>query len=337
MSWKHVQLVLESTRYKGPTKGVLLALTCHLNAKRIKSAADYEVWPGKKTLIRISGWGETTVEKAIRQLAKDGVVEILQVGVGKETSHYKLHLDKLVDRDAAQGGPGDDPQWTAEQPTVGRVATPNREVKPGIEKRTVEPEQLSTALAALSCSFKTTAKEQHPNLRGFAPEPPPGVSPAGPQGDDEMTRHSLRSSPSSVSPHAAIDDIWKVGELMIVLMNLEESWDRGAASNATEDYFKQNPDTDPFVLGHHMVWAFAKSNYWGKTLINPPEFYDHYDLIARQYEKFYSEREEKSRPERVWPTLKKLLAYRIKKQKEETTATVAAPMGDGRPVEIDEL
>jgi len=119
-------------------------------------------------------------------------------------------------------------------------------------------------------------------------------------------------------------------------MNLDDPCDAGGAHMDTEDYFAQNPETDPFMMGHHMVWALVKSNYWGREIINPAEFYDHYELIAKQYEKFYAEREPKHRPEKLWPTLKKLLAYRIKKQKEEA-AKVAAPVDAGEEIKVDGL
>lgn len=324
MSWKHVQLVLESTRYKGPTKGVLLALTCHLNADRIKSAADYEVWPGKKTLIRISGWGETTVEKAIGQLDKDGVVEILQVGVGKETSHYRLHLDKLVDRDATQGGPGDDPRGPGDDPGVGRETTPNREAGTGKEKSTEAGIQLDQpkAKTRVEILLEKPAPAKSNTAGTSSPHPNQEHTCPGPVGD-----RVGKPAPSERTPSCADPLGYKsVARLLLLLIP-----DMDRTSDEKENVFIQVREfckgKNPHLVGLTLAWAIRKSNYWSKRPMDPHEFIIPavYDEISKQYDRYHEERKPGKRPEDLWPDLKSLCEFwlkAVKKDEQEWEAKV---------------
>jgi hypothetical protein len=114
MGYEHVNQVLESERYHGATKAVLVALAHHINSKRAEKG-DTEIWPGKSRLQKVAGWKETTVEKALGQLIADGVVTVKSLGVGRESTHYLIHLDKL-------GGLRDGL-------AVGRETAPNKELE----------------------------------------------------------------------------------------------------------------------------------------------------------------------------------------------------------------
>jgi hypothetical protein len=157
MGYEHVEKVLESGRYHGVAKAVLIALVHHINAKRAEKG-NTEVWPGKGRLEFLSGWKETAVEKAVAKLVSDGVVEITKLGVGSETTHYFIHLDKLSGteieamrekrglrsdlpdgRKTADGG-------VSEGPVVGREATPKR----GIGSGELKPEKKSGNSFSLS-------------------------------------------------------------------------------------------------------------------------------------------------------------------------------------------
>src|SRR5437879_6016968 len=96
MGWEHVELALESTRYVRVEKMIVVVL-CHFINKKRAANGDTVVWPGMKTLIRMTGWTKSPVQRAIDNLVadKNPVVEIVSVGVGSESTHYRIHLDRL--------------------------------------------------------------------------------------------------------------------------------------------------------------------------------------------------------------------------------------------------
>jgi hypothetical protein len=173
MGFEHVDQVLESDRYKGPTKAVLTALAHHMNEKRNKN----EVWPGKSRLSAVSGWKETTVEKALDQLIADGVVEVKSPGVGRESTHYLIHLDKMgrsqdslpVGHETARGG-------VSYGPGVGCETSPNKELE--LEKRKQEAENNNSAAPDDVVSSSQTQNQINPHNRSTLSTPENAPSPS---------------------------------------------------------------------------------------------------------------------------------------------------------------
>ncbi len=129
MSYQIVSAVIESDRYKGPTKAVLIALCQHINNDRFKADGDTEVWAGYKQLQKLSGWSRSVVKREIDTLEKDGVLEVIEVGAGTNPNHYRLYLgllDLKLDRAYVppalrqqEGGVGESPVVGLERPYVG--------------------------------------------------------------------------------------------------------------------------------------------------------------------------------------------------------------------------
>jgi hypothetical protein len=97
MSFELVDAMIESDKYKGPVKAVLIALCRHISYERYINSryADTEVWPGYETLARESGWSKKVVGRSIAKLESDGVVETISPGVGKDSAHYLIHLESF--------------------------------------------------------------------------------------------------------------------------------------------------------------------------------------------------------------------------------------------------
>lgn len=91
MGYREADAVIESA-LKNPLKAVAIALAKHVNSK----SGSKEIWPGTKTLMRLSGCSRSTVQRGIDILAEMGIVEVLSEGKGNESSHYLFHTDKLV-------------------------------------------------------------------------------------------------------------------------------------------------------------------------------------------------------------------------------------------------
>jgi hypothetical protein len=139
VGWKEVELVLDNYHYEQPTKGVLVALAHFMNAIRTEERGWDEVWPGLAALQRTSGWGRRTVQRAVDQLTLDGVIRILSVGEGKESTHYAVHLNKIpvleVGSQSTQGGVSEVPRGASEVPGVGPERYPKLEAEAGKEAR----------------------------------------------------------------------------------------------------------------------------------------------------------------------------------------------------------
>jgi hypothetical protein len=176
MGFEHVDQVLESERYTGPTKAVLVALAHHINSKRAEKG-DTEIWPGKSRLEAVSGWKETAVEKALDQLIADGVVVVKSLGVGRESTHYLIHLDMLgglqdglpVGREKVEGE-------LSEGPEVGRETAPNKELE--LEKRKQEPGNNNSAVPVDVVSSYQTQNPINPRSRSILSAPENAPSPS---------------------------------------------------------------------------------------------------------------------------------------------------------------
>jgi hypothetical protein len=157
MGYEHVDLALESDRYTGVEKAVVVALCKFINTKRAEKG-DTVVWPGMKTLCRVAGWKYKAVQLAVDRVTSEDnpAVEIVSSGAGTESTHYRVHLDRLsvasgsipsqgtpagIARDAtlvgretlqcgvshATGCSASDPTCSVIDPTVGRETPGNQE------------------------------------------------------------------------------------------------------------------------------------------------------------------------------------------------------------------
>jgi hypothetical protein len=355
MSYKHVAMAIDSPRYEGVQKAVVIALCHHLNAERIKNNADFEVYPGLKTLCMETGWKKTAVQQAIDNLTSDTnpVVEILSVGVGSETTHYLIHPDRLVVCKTVLGGAGDGKRGVRDVPGVVCETHPNLEVK--LERSVEEKLQpAGSAAAGAASSIKSLpATAQSPN-----PEDTSGTSSPNPNQDSVLGPGVMIQRPDAshrpqVPPPPFVDDeelealpnvrplgsdsvvVYDAAELLMFLQpEFPDSHERKIIIQATHDFFQEN-DVDEFLVAHQMVWAYKKSDYWPHELTDPREFYRRYKALAKQYNSFYVQRDPKRCPEAVWPTLEKLLAYWQKKyeEKQAQEEVVLASIN----VELDEL
>ena len=170
MGYEHVDAALESDRYDGVKKAVVVALCKFINAKRAERG-DTEVWPGLKTLCRTAGWGRRAVQRAIDALAadKNPIVEIKAQGNGTETTHYIVHLDRLggvrgtlpVASETPHRSVRETPEWRIKGATVVPLGHPNQEVNRE-EKKELDQEAATAeraAAAASSTELKDGEKE----------------------------------------------------------------------------------------------------------------------------------------------------------------------------------
>jgi hypothetical protein len=346
MSYKHVAMAIDSPRYKGVQKAVVIALCSHLNGERIKNNADFEVYPGLKALCRESGWSRAPVQRAIDELCADAnpVVEILSVGVGSESTHYLIHPDRLVVAERHQGSGGELPGVVSER-------HPNLEVK---LERSVEEKLQAAAAGAASSINSFPAPAQRPNPEDTSGTSSPNPNQDSVRGPGVMTQRPDASHRPQVPPPPApfVDDdelnalpnVSRVSDpvmilgaaeiLMLVQPEFPESRERKIIIQATHDFFQEN-DLDEFLVAHQMVWAYKKSDYWPHELTDPREFYRRYKAVAKQYNSFYVQRDPKRCPEAIWPTMEKLLAHWNKKhdEKQAQEEVVLASIN----VEVDEL
>jgi hypothetical protein len=176
MGYEHVELALESTRYKGVEKAVIVALCDFINNERAKEG-DTVVWPGMKTLCRITGWSKSPVQRAIDNIVAgdNPAIEIVTVGKGQESTRYRVHLDRLggssqpiPPQPTVDGGSGEPIPEVAESPhprsgdlpSYGRRATgvvaesyPNQEYNQQSTIKENQKEEVEEESASASSDF----------------------------------------------------------------------------------------------------------------------------------------------------------------------------------------
>jgi hypothetical protein len=246
MGYEHVEMVLESKRYRGPTKAVLVALAHHINAKRYQERGGWdEVWPGYARLQAISGWSRAVVKREIDRLMKDGVVSVKEYGKGTESTKYIIHIDRVsavaetLGSEQPQVG-SDEPQaGVTENPGVGSERPPKRGIGSGelnLEENAGKSLSLSPAgQEGLSSSNPKT----NPQTSGTTvPEPRSGTS--RPETHGGFVPQERPSVPPSPRPEIPSKDLWS------------DKWTKAQR----DDYFKGRYSDKRTRLGWKLVTLF---------------------------------------------------------------------------------
>ena len=285
MGYEHVEMVLESGRYHGVAKAVLIALVHHINAKRAEKG-NTEVWPGKGRLEFLSGWKETAVEKAVANLVADGVVEITKLGVGSDTTHYFIHLDKLSEtenevmrakhgsRDGLPDGREATDGGVSDGPGVGREATPKRGIGSGeLNLETKSRSSLFLSSAANSF-FETDKPKTNPKTSGTpSPNPSQEHTCPGPVGSFPAEQPPVPPSPRKENPKT-IWGMWTVEQRRVYFDQFPEAERRllqlESLFAAITDKTSKAADFQQLLDAGHKAghvadvfcWAVQESGFW---------------------------------------------------------------------------
>jgi hypothetical protein len=266
MGWEHVELALESTRYVGVEKMAVVVL-CHFINKKRAANGDTVVWPGMKTLIRMTGWTKSPVQRAIDKLVadKDPVVEIVSVGVGSESTHYRIHLDRLgsggeltgVVAESQHGSGSEVPTGSGEPSGVVAESYPNHEVELGTKKKEDNQDERKENVYPSSdvhSSLRTNPKQHQPRPTLSTPEDPAAPSPISPKTVWEDWTREQRDALFSNFPEGE-RSARKLETLFSFLTGKPSSW-------KDFNFLMTSLDIAGPYIGSVIVWAVKESGHW---------------------------------------------------------------------------
>jgi hypothetical protein len=295
MGWEHVELALESTRYGGVEKMVVVVLCHFINMKRAANG-DTVVWPGMKTLVRMTGWTKSPVQRAIDNLVadKNAVVEIVSVGAGSESTRYRIHLDRLggsgelpgVVAESHNGSSSEVPGGSGEPSGVIAESYPNHELELGREKKEENQEERKENVSSSSLphsSLLTNPNQPQPRPTLSTPQDSAAPSPLSPKTIWEDWTREQRDAHFSIFPEQE-RKARKIETIFSWLTRKPSSW---------KDFnsLMTSLDVDGPYIYRVIIWAVRESGHW--QFHNSKHFCKRtvWPVVAQQYDEWQEKKD----------------------------------------------